>query len=181
MWHDQTALGRNQRAALRKIGPLARAERFYLAGGTAIALQLGHRRSVDLDWFTGEELEDPNELAVSLRSAGANLSEVTTGTGSLHARASGVRVSFLRARFKQLAPLLKWPEYGCEVASLDDLAAFKLGAIAQRAARKDFVDIYALGKEHRPLKDLITLYTQKYELADSAHLIHSLSYFDHAD
>ena len=53
-----------QQAALRQLGPAAAACGFYLAGGTAVAIHLGHRRSVDLDWFTGQRLENPLELGV---------------------------------------------------------------------------------------------------------------------
>src|SRR5437773_11074601 len=48
-----------QKRALRQAGPLMIRRRFYLAGGTALAIQLGHRRSVDLDWFTAERIADP--------------------------------------------------------------------------------------------------------------------------
>ena len=59
-----------QQALLRRLGPFAMRHGFYLGGGTAVAIQLGHRRSVDLDWFTGDRLEDPLRLAATLREAG---------------------------------------------------------------------------------------------------------------
>jgi hypothetical protein len=55
-----------QKKALRRLGPFALREGFYLGGGTAVALQLGHRRSVDFDWFTSAHLTDPLRLAASL-------------------------------------------------------------------------------------------------------------------
>src|SRR5262249_19780719 len=52
-------LGAGQKRVLRQLGPPVTRRQFYLAGGTALAAQIGHRRSVDLDWFTGEHLADP--------------------------------------------------------------------------------------------------------------------------
>ncbi len=52
-----------QRRVLGRLGPVLTARGYYLAGGTALALHLGHRRSVDLDWFTPEPLGDPLGLA----------------------------------------------------------------------------------------------------------------------
>ena len=76
---------------------------------------------------------------------------------------------------------MHWPDYGCRLASLDDLACMKLSAVAQRGAKKDFVDLYALGLYHRPLPDLLALYRQKYATNDIAHLLYALAYFDDAD
>jgi hypothetical protein len=56
-------LSRNQKRVLAELGPFLTGSGFYLAGGTAVALHLGHRRSVDLDWFTAERLPDPLSLA----------------------------------------------------------------------------------------------------------------------
>ena len=64
------ALGRAQRSLLPRLAPLARQHGFYLAGGTALALQLGHRRSVDFDWFREDPIDDPLRLAADVRLAG---------------------------------------------------------------------------------------------------------------
>ena len=62
-----------QQAALRQLGRPATECGFYLGGGTAIAAHLGHRQSQDLDWFTGERIEDPLALARELQERGAEL------------------------------------------------------------------------------------------------------------
>jgi hypothetical protein len=72
-------------------------------------------------------------------------------------------------------------EIGSPIASLDDIAVMKLAAVAQRGARKDFVDIYTLCREHRPLAQLLQLYKQRYGVADLGHVLAGLTYFVDAE
>jgi predicted nucleotidyltransferase component of viral defense system len=178
--HPQV-LAASQRRALHQMGAILTPRHFYLAGGTALALRLGHRRSVDLDWFTAEQIADAMRLAQEIRDLGAPFETSQVARGTLHGRVSGVRVSLLEYRYPLLAPLVIWPAAACALASLDDLACMKLSAIAQRGSRKDFVDLYALGREHRPLEEMLRLYQRKYSVADLLHLVHALAYFDDAD
>ena len=154
---------------------------FYLGGGTALALYFGHRRSIDLDWFTAGRIRDSFRLAQDLREEGARLVVGQTERGTLYATIAGVRVSFLEYRYALLGSLQQWSEFGCSLASLDDLVCMKLSAIAQRGSKKDFVDIYALGREHYSLPDMLRLYQKKYNVQDIGHLLYSLVYFDDAD
>lgn len=169
-----------QRRVLRSLGPLAAGRGFYLAGGTALALQLGHRRSVDLDWFA-ERFPDPVDLIPMLQIPGARAQLVQQDEGTLHAVVAGVSVSFLAYRYPLLAPALVAEEHGALLASMDDIASMKLSAITQRGARKDFVDIYALGVNHRPLSEMLGLYQQKYGFLDRLHVLRALTYFADAD
>jgi hypothetical protein len=153
----------------------------YLGGGTAVALHLGHRRSLDFDWFTGEHITDPLSFAQELRDAGLALRTAHIARGTLHGTISGTPVSFLEYRYALLQPALVWDEYSCPLASLDDLACMKLAAITQRGAKKDFVDLYALGLKHRPLPEMLQLYQQKYAITDIAHVLYGLAYFDEAN
>lgn len=170
-----------QRRVLQQLGPMMPQRKFYLVGGTALALYFGHRRSVDLDWFTGDRIADPIRLAQTLRDDGVVFVTGQIERGTLHGSVSGVRVSCLEYRYPLLQPLVPWPECGCLVASLDDLACMKLSAVAQRGSKKDFVDIYALGLKHKPLRDMLHLYQQKYSIADLGHVLYGLAYFDDAD
>lgn len=97
----------------------------------------------------------------------------------MHARAGGVRVSFLEYRYPLLRPAVVARD-GIRMASLEDIACMKLAAIAQRGAKKDFVDLYALGRRF-PLAEMVSLYRKKYSTRDVGHLLHALSYFDDAD
>lgn len=154
---------------------------FYLGGGTALAIYLGHRHSVDLDWFTGDRIIDPLRLAQDMRDEGISFVTGQIERGTLHGSVSSVRVSFLEYRYPLLRPLISWPEFECLIASLEDLVCMKLSALAQRGSKKDFVDIYALGLRYQSLQDMLRLYQQKYSVKDTAHVLYSLAYFHDAD
>jgi hypothetical protein len=171
-------LGRTQRSVLPKIAPLARSRGFYLAGGTGLALQLGHRRSVDFDWFRTQPIDDPLRLAAELRAAGLPLEIVRVEKGTLHAAVRRVRLSFLEYQYPLLRPLVEAPS--CTLASREDIAAMKLGAVAQRGSKKDFVDIFALGQRFS-LGEMLEYYRAKYRLKDVGHVLVALAYFDDAD
>ena len=175
------ALGERQHAVARRLGPAVQARGFYLAGGTAVALQIGHRRSVDLDFFAETLPETPQQLAGALRREIGVFDTESVAPGTLHGRVRSVRVSVLEYRYSLLRSPMTWAEANCSVAALDDLAAMKLAAVAQRGAKKDFFDLYALTRAHRPLAELLPLYREKYDTADLAHLLYALTYFDDAD
>jgi hypothetical protein len=173
-------LGRRQLAVQRRLGPFLDPSPFYLAGGTALALQLGHRRSVDFDWFSERPLTDPLRLATDIEGFGVALDVDGVEKGTLHARSAGVRLSFLEYRYPLLRPLLATRELGLSLASLEDIAAMKLAAVAQRGSRKDFVDVFALGRV-MDLGEMLAHYRRKYRLRDVGHVLFALSYFDDAE
>jgi hypothetical protein len=170
-----------QKDVLHDLGPAVSASQFYLGGGTALAIRLGHRRSLDFDWFTGAPLPEPLRLAADLSNAGIPLTVTGVQRGTLHGTTEGVRVSFLEYRYSLLQPTASWVEYGCQLASLDDLAAMKLAAIAQRGSKRDFVDVFALAMNHAPLAGLLECYRAKYAIQDLGHLFYALVYFADAD
>lgn len=179
-WHPE-ALAPSQKLALRDLGGIAEARGFYLAGGTAVALYLGHRLSVDLDWFTDGRIEDESRLAGQLREAAPRLAVEKLSRQALNCSVRNVRCSFIALPYRLMRPTLELPGFGCRIAALDDLAAMKLAAVAQRGARKDFIDVFALAREHRPLGELVRLYERRHGFAGSAHLMNALVYFDDAE
>ena len=179
-FHPQV-LGAAQQKVLRRLGPLMATQQFYLGGGTALAIYLGHRRSVDFDWFTREPIADPLHLARDLSDQDIAFVMGNIERGTLHGSVSGVQVSFLEYRYPLLQPLVAWPMFGCILASPEDLACMKLSALAQRGAKKDFVDVYALGIKYCSLSDMLGWYQQKYAVTDLTHVLYSLAYFDDAD
>lgn len=170
-----------QQRALRRLGPFALREGFYLGGGTAVALQLGHRRSGDLDWFTPVQPADPLRLAASLRQEKIPFVTGQAERGTLHGRAYRVQLSFFEYAYPLLKPAFHWREVGCPIASLADLACMKLAAIAQRGSKKDFIDLYALGQKRYSLTDMLAFYRSKYDVRDIGHILYGLSYFDEAE
>lgn len=174
-------LSRRQYQVLTRLGPVLTPRGFYLGGGTALALHLGHRRSVDLDWFTSERLGDPLRLGQELRDEGISFVIGQTAAGTLYGTAAGVRISLLEYRYPLLKPAARWRPGRCRLAARADLAAMKLAAVAQRGAKKDFIDLYALGCAGVSLRQAARWYQRKYAVADVAHLFYSLAYFDEAD
>ncbi|MCI0652629.1 MAG: nucleotidyl transferase AbiEii/AbiGii toxin family protein [Planctomycetes bacterium] len=169
-----------QLAALRSLAPILRRDEFYLGGGTAVALQLGHRRSIDLDWFTDRDL-DPDALATTLRRSGVAIAIREVARQTLHAEIGGVPASFFSYSYAQMQKPINWQEVQCDVASIPDLAAMKLAALAQRGARKDFADVYAIARAVMPLREMMVQYSTKYQTRDLGHVLVALSYFDDAE
>jgi nucleotidyltransferase AbiEii toxin of type IV toxin-antitoxin system len=178
-WHDEI-LHPRQRNALHRLGTAVTERGFYLAGGTAVALHLGHRRSVDLDWFVREPMGDPLALAAELQEIGIPFSTDRAARGTLHGKVHGVRVTFLEYRYPVLEPLLAWAEMPCRLAALRDLACMKLSAIAQRGSKKDFIDLYALLAKGFSLAAMLADYQEKFAVTDLGHVRYALAYLDDA-
>ena len=174
-------LPKKQVNVLRKLGSQTSSSGFYLAGGTALAIYLGHRVSVDLDWFTSDVFEDGMLIAQSLRNSNIQVEIEQVSPGTLHGSVNGVRVTFLQYQYPLLRSLNYWSEMGCNLASLEDLACMKLSAIAQRGARKDFCDIYALGKKFFSLPEMLDFYQKKFNIRDIGSVLYGLVYFDDAE
>ena len=128
-----------QRDAARLLAPVLNDRQIYLAGGTSVALQLGHRRSVDLDWFSDLPIDDPMALAGDIKSAQVPFETKSVGRGTLHGQVLGVETSILEFKYPLLRPPLVCSDLNCHLASPLDLAAMKLVAIAQRGLKKDFL------------------------------------------
>jgi hypothetical protein len=115
---------------------------FYLAGGTALALRHGHRRSIDFDFFRPDEF-DTRSLVQALEATFPAFELLPSGEQTLYTRLNEVTASFFRLPY----PLLEAPQptpWGFSLAGDEDIAAMKLEAIAGRGARKDFIDLWLL-------------------------------------
>ena len=174
-------LGKKQVEVLTQTGAYLRKNGYYLAGGTALAAYFGHRLSVDLDWFTSNEMGDVLVWAQKLRREKFDFATGQTALGTLHGSINNVRVTFLEFHYPLLKPLVHWKEMDCSLASLEDLACMKLSAIAQRGARKDFCDLYVLGKEQFSLPKMLDLYQRKFNVSDISHVLYGLVYFEDAE
>jgi hypothetical protein len=168
-----------QKRVLRVVGPFARRAGFYLAGGTAVALRFGHRRSEDVDWFA-PVLPRPDALLSDLQAQGLPLQDTQIAAGTVISQIEGVKVSFFEYRYPLLGSLDSWPEYDTDVASVRDLGAMKLLAIAQRGSRKDFIDVYELLQNGAALRRMLEDFREKFK-ADPVSALRGLTYFDDAE
>lgn len=149
----------DMRLVLAEFSQNAIAKSFYLAGGTALSLQIGHRRSVDLDFFS------PNEDIPTIRPVLENSLAKFAGLladsswGNLVFLAKNVRVGFYGYGFPLVDSLVE--SEGIRLASIEDIALMKLDAMLSRAARKDFYDLYFIC-QGVPLKQIFGKADQKY-------------------
>jgi len=154
--------------------------RFYLAGGTALSLQLGHRRSVDLDFFS--PTEDIPTIRHVLEEALAPFHAVLADSswGNLVYLANNVRVGFYGYGFPLVAPLMETED--ARLASIEDIALMKMDALFSRATRKDFYDLYFICQK-MPLQKILDLAPQKYaNVRDfETQSVKRLVYFENAE
>jgi hypothetical protein len=151
---------------------------FYLSGGTALALQLGHRVSEDLDFFSGQRF-DPILLQEAIEKTG-RLTSTELAENTLNTFFNDVKVQFLYYPYPMLENLLEWE--GVKLSSLADIACTKMITVSMRGSKKDFVDIYFL-LQRFTLEELFKLVNKKYRGVDynPQHILKSLVYFEDAE
>ncbi len=150
---------------------------FYLVGGTALALKLGHRKSVDLDLFTAHSFNVVQML--ENLSADFDFQLFYSANNTIKGSIDNVKVDILAHRY----PLVKKPliEEGITMLSLQDIIAMKLNAISGSGQRvKDFIDIFYLLRLFN-LEQMIDFYKKKYQQYSEAVVLKSLVYFDDID
>lgn len=149
---------------------------FVLVGGTSLALQIGHRNSIDLDFFGNVEI-DANLFRQELLKYG-ELNVLKQSKNILITSLNGIKIDFVN----HVYPLIyDYKEVeGVRLASKQDIAAMKLNAISGRGSKKDFIDLYFLLKEFT-LAEMIDFYLQKYHDGSKFLVAKSLTYFADAD
>jgi hypothetical protein len=149
-------------------------DRFALAGGTALSLLIGHRKSIDLDLFTIEEF-NPTHLEKHLQEKYAFRGDLLKGS-TLKGEANGVKLDFIRHDYPDVEPRIQ--EEGIRLYSLKDIAAMKLSAIADNGTRlKDFIDVAYLSG-YLSLKEMLTAFETKYPQTNPYRALKSLNYYD---
>ena len=150
---------------------------FNLVGGTALSLQIGHRRSIDLDMFSHEVFET-DDLLAQLLEAGYTPQVRFSKQNTLITEIEGVKVDFIRFRypFSQAIQHLE----GIRLASIQDIACMKVDAIAGRGKRKDFFDLYCLLQDYS-LTQIMAWYAEMYKHSTLFHIYKSLVWFEDAD
>lgn len=161
---------------LRHLMQVDRLKSFYLVGGTALALRYGHRVSVDLDLFTHESFDSQQlaKLLVDEFDLTESVVEKNTVLGLIH----GIKTDFIAHRYALVNGIEEID--GLRLLSVEDIAAMKLNAIANRGSKKDFWDLYEL-LQHFGREELLQFYEQKYPADSIWNVEKSLVYFDDAE
>jgi predicted nucleotidyltransferase component of viral defense system len=147
IWHEKV-LDSSGRDAARRLASAAGAD-FYLAGGTGLALRLGHRTSLDLDLFSSRNLlsqSDRLTLKRALETSG-KVEIMDERDGTCHLRLGTTMVSLFHYPYELLRPAAAWN--GLKIASIEDISAMKLSAVINRGSKKDFVDLYFMCRERK--------------------------------
>jgi hypothetical protein len=174
------ALSDSARDVLRGLDSELDVSGFYLAGGSGLALQLGHRVSEDLDFFTPRTFA-PDVLSRYLETKGA-YQETLVSPGTLYCRLNAVKLSFI------LYPVpLSWPVvtyHSSRVADWRDIMAEKFKTLSQRGSRKDFYDIYAaFAVGNLTIAQGVEFLRRRFDQAglNYYHVLKSLVFFDDAE
>jgi predicted nucleotidyltransferase component of viral defense system len=152
--------------------------RFALAGGTSLALQIGHRISIDLDIFSPEQF-DTRELEIILSSKKEwKFTPISKNSRMLFCYINNIKCDFVH----EPATLLKQfiAKENVKYFSVQDIAAMKMHTICGRGKRKDFFDIYAL-LENYGWDKMLQWFEAKYGPTQYYNLWRSISYFTDAD
>jgi hypothetical protein len=146
-------------------------------GGTALALHLGHRDSIDLDLFGKHDLNH-EQILQTLEAHDLTVVERYTTKSIFACTCNEIKVDIVNFDIDWLLPPII--ENGIQLASLEDIAAMKLKAVAGRGSKKDFVDIYFL-LQHFSLNQMLELFHKKYPNIATLLVVKSLTYFVDAD
>jgi hypothetical protein len=181
MDHD-AILAPEQRRALDRLSSCKFAAEYYLAGGSAVALRLGHRRSLDLDFFSRSPDLDPGSMVGTLKGTFGQVRVIGQTDAALRVQCDGARLDFVRYPYAPLEqPTLQ--EVGVQVAGLRDLGTMKLAAIARRGICRDFWDLYEILRAGLNLRSLGRDYVARFgaDASDLYHVARALTYFADAE
>lgn len=171
-------LNQNQKKIIKKVDFLKKGK-FYLAGGTALALQLGHRTSKDFDFYTERDFK-AKELYLKFKEIFLkNISKPNFSENTLQFKIGLTDLSFFKYPYPLIRFLKKWQSL--LLASPEDIAAMKVEAIIGRGTKRDFIDIYYLIKEFS-LERVLRFTKNKYPDTFNEYLcLRALIYFVDAE
>jgi predicted nucleotidyltransferase component of viral defense system len=153
-------------------------DNFALAGGTALALQIGHRKSIDLDIFSSKPF-DVKELEINLRTSTNFIFQYySNNSRMLFGSINNTKCDFVEEPSRLINPILEIENVN--YFSIQDIAAMKLHAICGRGKKKDFFDIYALLQKYK-WETLLEWFIKKYDVSQLVYLYRSILYFEDAE
>lgn len=150
---------------------------FYLAGGTALALQIRHRKSLDFDFYTPREF-DAEKILLNFQKRSEGVTLIRKAENTLISKVNGVEISLFTYPYKLVKKSIETEHL--TLASIEDISAMKLVAIIQRGIRRDFTDLYFLIKLFG-LKRIFELTEEKYPPFNKYLGLQALTYFADAE
>jgi len=149
---------------------------FVLVSGTSLALQYGHRDSIDLDFFGNQPIDE--DLFLSKLSLFGCVQLIKKSDNVLICTVNDIKVDLVSYPYTWIGPVIHVNKL--RLASDRDIAAMKLNAIAGRGSKKDFIDLYFI-LQRFSLNEVINFYNEKYPDGSIFMVLKSLSYFEDAD
>ena len=164
-------------ALIKELQSIPELKNFVLVGGTSLALQLGHRNSIDIDLFCQEDFD--TDYIMSILNTKYEVQEVFRRTNTIISLIHNIKTDFIKHDYPYLEePITK---EGITFLGKADIAAMKCHAIVQSGKRlKDFIDIYFL-LEHYSMNQIIDFYQDKYAYSNPMIVLKAISFFDEID
>lgn len=168
---------------LNELNAISILSKFYLAGGTGLALLLGHRRSFDFDFFSTELFNE--EILLQEIKKLNDLTIISKDRHTLHIELKGIKVSFLGYTYPllfQTKEFLLESGSTLRIADERDIACMKISAISSRGTKRDFIDLFMIARQYS-LKELLEFFDKKFSQApyNKIHVLKSLTYFPDAE
>lgn len=150
---------------------------YYLAGGTALALQIGHRDSIDFDFFSKKDIDTQKLFEQILEIfKGKKVIKIQDEKNTLTVIIdTNIKISFFTYKYKLTEKLISEEHF--RLASITDIGCMKLSAITSRASNKDYIDLYYILQKIN-LTHLLAKTEKKYTSLDQSLILKSLVYFD---
>lgn len=148
-----------------------------LVGGTSLALQYGHRKSIDLDLF-GSFITDEIEMGAAITELAETFTWLNKSKNIKSLLIDGIKTDIVNYTYPWIEALVQHKTL--RLANTKDIAAMKLAAITGRGSKKDFIDLYFLLKYYS-LADMMDMYEKKYADGSAFMVLRSLTYFDDAE
>jgi len=168
----------NQKRILKQVEFLKKYG-FYLAGGTAIALQFGHRTSKDLDFYTKKHFKNTDVTREFREVFGKEVTDIRRAADTLFLKIKQTDLSFFQYSYKLIRPLIHY--LTVNLASAEDITAMKIETIIERGRKRDFVDIY-YSIQNFGLENVLKFVQEKYpETFNEWNCLNALLYFKDAE
>lgn len=162
---------------IQQLQRLPELKKFFLVGGTALALQLGHRNSIDIDLFVQSDFSD--DEIVGLLTKTYEFQEIFRRKNTIISLINNIKTDFIKHDYPLLLPPIT--EEGITFLSKEDITAMKFHAIIQSGRRlKDFIDIYYL-LQHFSMRQMTDFFTKKYSYSNVMIAMKAINYFEEID